>query len=58
MPDIRAALRRVDPQLPVADFQTLESLVDRSVFVRRAVVLVIGGLAGFGLILARSVSTR
>jgi predicted permease len=52
MPDIRAALRRVDPQLPVADFRTMESLVDRSVFVRRAVVVVIGAFAGFGLILA------
>lgn len=52
LPDIRAALRRVDPHLPVADFRTMDSLVDRSVFARRAVVLVIGGFAGFGLILA------
>ena len=49
---IRAALRRVDPTLPVAEFRTMEQLVDRSVFARRFVVLVVAGFAGFGLLLA------
>ena len=49
---IRAALRRVDPTLPVAEFRTMEQLVDRSVFARRFVVLLVAGFAGFGLLLA------
>ena len=49
---IRAALRRVDPNLPIAEFRTMEQLVDRSVFARRFVVLLVGGFAAFGLILA------
>ncbi|HUG09551.1 MAG TPA: ABC transporter permease [Opitutaceae bacterium] len=49
---IRAALRRVDPTLPVAEFRSMEQLVDRSVFARRFVVLLVGGFAAFGLLLA------
>lgn len=49
---VRAALRRVDPNLPVAEFRTMEELVDRSVFARRFVVLLVVGIAAFGLILA------
>ena len=49
---MRAALRRVDPSLPVAEFRTMEQLVDRSVFARRFVVLLVGGFAAFGLLLA------
>lgn len=52
MPGVRAALRRVDPTLPAAEFQTMERLVDRSVFAKRFIVLLIAGFAGFGLILA------
>lgn len=49
---IRAALRRVDPNLPVAGFTSMEQLIDRSVFARRFVVLLVGGFAAFGLLLA------
>ena len=51
-PAIRAALRRVDPNLPAAEFRTMAELVDRSVFARRFVVLLIAGFASFGLVLA------
>jgi ABC-type antimicrobial peptide transport system permease subunit len=52
IPGLRAALKRVDPALPAIDFRTMEQLVDRSVFTRRAVVLLLTGFAGFGLTLA------
>jgi predicted permease len=50
--DVRAALRRVDPTLPVAEVRTMEQLVDRSVFARRFVMLLVAGFAAFGLLLA------
>src|SRR5947207_1183810 len=49
---IRAALHRVDRTLPVAEFRTMQQLVDRSVFARRFVVLLVAAFAAFGLILA------
>lgn len=49
---IRAALRPVDPNLPVAEFRTLESLVDRAVSPRRLVVWLLGGFALIALTLA------
>jgi hypothetical protein len=38
---VRAALRRTDPNLPVAHFRTMQDLVDRSVFARRFVVMLV-----------------
>lgn len=52
VPAVRAALKGVDPDLPATQFRTLEQLIDRSVFARRLVVLLLAGFAGFGLILA------
>jgi predicted permease len=52
IPGIRAALERADAALPAVDFRTMEQLVDRSVFTRRVIVQLVGGFAGFGLILA------
>ena len=52
MPRVRAALRSVDPSIPAAEFRTMQQLVDRSVFARRFVVLLVGGFALFALILA------
>jgi predicted permease len=52
VPALRAELRAVDPNLPAAEFRTMRQLVDRSVFPRRSVVLLLAGFAGFGLILA------
>jgi putative ABC transport system permease protein len=49
---VRAALRRADPTLPIPAFHTMAELVDRSVFTRRFVVLLVGGFAMFGLLLA------
>jgi predicted permease len=49
---VRAALRRADPALPVADIRTMEELIDHSVFARRFVVLLVAGFAGFGLLLS------
>jgi predicted permease len=51
-PDIRMALKQVDPNLPVTQFRTMRELVDNSVFPRRSVVLILTGFAGFGLVLA------
>ena len=49
---IKLALRPIDPNLPVTDFQTLQSLVDRVVSPRRFLVLLLSGFAGFALLLA------
>ena len=51
-PAIRAALRPVDPNLPVHTFQPLEDLVNRAVSPRRFVVMLLAGFAGFALLLA------
>ena len=51
-PTIRAELRRIAPNLPIGDFRTMRSLVDQSVFARHFVVLLVGGFAAFGLLLA------
>ena len=49
---IRAALRPVDPNLPVREFVTFQDLVDRAVSPRRFLVLLLAGFAAFALILA------
>ncbi|HET9371627.1 MAG TPA: ABC transporter permease, partial [Vicinamibacterales bacterium] len=52
IPAVRAALRRVDPNLPLTEFHTMSELVDRAVFARRFVVQLIAAFALFGLVLA------
>jgi predicted permease len=49
---IRAALRPIDPNLPVAEFQTLQGLVNKAVSPRRFLVMLLSGFAGFALLLA------
>jgi len=49
---LRTALRPVDPNLPVREFQTFQDLVDRAVSPRRFLVLLLSGFAAFALILA------
>jgi predicted permease len=49
---LRAALRPIDPNLPVAEFQTLQGLVDKAVSPRRFLVMLLTGFAGFALLLA------
>lgn len=51
-PDIRTALRSVEPSLPTAEFRTLDDVIDRAVSPRRFVVLLLGGFAALALILA------
>jgi predicted lysophospholipase L1 biosynthesis ABC-type transport system permease subunit len=50
--ELRTALRPVDPNLPVREFQTFQDLVDRSVSSRRFLVLLLAGFAAFALVLA------
>ncbi len=49
---VRAALRPIDPNLPVREFRTLQNLVDKAVSPRRFLVLLLAGFAGFALLLA------
>jgi predicted permease len=49
---IRMALRPIDPNLPVTEFQTLQGLVDKVVSPRRFLVMLLSGFAGFALLLA------
>jgi predicted permease len=48
---IRMALRPIDPNLPVSEFQTLQELVDKAVSPRRFLVILLTGFAGFALLL-------
>jgi ABC-type antimicrobial peptide transport system permease subunit len=49
---IRVALRPIDPNLPVSEFQTLQELVDKVMSPRRFLVVLLAGFAGFALLLA------
>jgi predicted permease len=49
---LRTALRPVDPNLPVRNFQTFQDLVDKAISPRRALLLLLGGFAVFALFLA------
>jgi predicted permease len=49
---IRMALRPVDPDLPVSEFQTMQELVDKELSPRRFLVMLLSGFAGFALLLA------
>ena len=52
VPSVRAALSRIDPDLPNSDFQPLEQLVDQAVSPRRFVTVLLGGFSILALILA------
>jgi predicted permease len=49
---IRTALRPLDPNLPVTEFQTLQGLVDKMVSPRRFLAILLSAFAGFALLLA------
>jgi predicted permease len=49
---LREALRPIEPDLPTANMRTLQTVVDRAVSPRRFVVWLLGGFAGFALVLA------
>ncbi len=52
VPSVRAALTRVDPNLPTADFKTLGQVVDQALSPRRFVMTLLGGFALLALVLA------
>jgi putative ABC transport system permease protein len=52
LPLLRAAVREVDRDLPLADVRTLESRVDASVGPRRLSALLLGGFAAIALVMA------
>ena len=49
---LRHALKPVDPNLPVREFQTFQDLVDKAASPRRFLVLLLAGFAAFALVLA------
>jgi predicted permease len=49
---LREALQPIEPDLPTANMRTLQTMVDRAVSPRRFVVWLLGGFAGFALVLA------
>jgi predicted permease len=49
---VRAALQPIAPDLPRAEWRTVQQLVDKVASPRRFVVLLLAGFAGFALILA------
>ena len=49
---IRAALRPLDPNLPIREVRSLQDLVDKAVSPRRFLVMLLGGFAAFALLLA------
>jgi predicted permease len=49
---IRTALRPLDPNLPVRDFQPFQELVEKAVSPRRFLLLLLAGFAAFALVLA------
>jgi len=51
-PEIRTAIRGVEASLAVAEFRTLNEVVDQAVSPRRFVVVLLGGFAALALLLA------
>ena len=49
---VREALRPIEPNLPMTGFHMLQDLVDKAASPRRFVVILLGGFAGFALLLA------
>lgn len=49
---VRAAIRAVDPDLPVAGVETMERLIDQSTGSRRFAMLLLGGFALLAMVLA------
>lgn len=52
MAALREVVRRIDPQLPVMDFRTVEEQVDRSLGTERALASLAGSFSGAALALA------
>jgi predicted permease len=52
LPNVRAVLRQVDPNLPAAQFQTLREIVDQATSPRRFITFLLAAFAFSALILA------
>jgi putative ABC transport system permease protein len=52
VPAVRAALRELDPSVPIYEVATLEELLARSLAQRRFVMTLLGGFAALALVLA------
>ena len=51
-PRLREALRPIEPNLPISNLRTMQTVVDRAASPRQFVVILLGGFAAFALILA------
>jgi predicted permease len=49
---VRAAIAKVDPSIPTAEYRTLDGVVERAVSPRKFIVLLLGGFAALALVLA------
>lgn len=49
---LREALRPIEPNLPISNLRTMQTVVDRAASPRQFVVILLGGFAAFALILA------
>jgi predicted permease len=49
---LRDALRPIEPNLPISNLRTMQTVVDRAASPRQFVVILLGGFAAFALILA------
>jgi len=49
---VQAAIRKIDPALPTAEYRTLDGVVERAVSPRRFIVLLLSGFAALALVLA------
>jgi predicted permease len=52
MPQVRAAVREVDPLVPVASMATIDQILAESLAARRFVMVLLGAFAALGLLLA------
>jgi predicted permease len=52
VPGVRAAFKKVDPNLPTSDYQTLGGIVDQAVSPKRFVMILLVGFSALALILA------
>ncbi len=51
-PRLREALRPIEPNLPISNLRTMQTVVERAASPRQFVVILLGGFAAFALILA------
>lgn len=51
-PRLREALRPIEPNLPISNLRTMQTVVDRAASPRQFVVILLAGFAAFALILA------